>query len=150
MPNQQDELYAAERGVPQGRRLKGLEDLESFVEGVRESNYWDRLFDDMVMIECACKRSPKDGSVGGLTGSDAWGRHGKIEMSPEHMTELFVCHEVAHVIAEARYGSRSHDPWFARTYLELVSQFVGTESYTQLHANFVRDNIDFNVTTLEG
>lgn len=59
-----------------------------------------------------------------------------------HDNELIVLHEVAHVLCDARYGSQSHDPWFARIYLELVCTAMGSEAYVSLWSAFKQLGVD--------
>jgi putative metallohydrolase (TIGR04338 family) len=138
---QQFELYAAEEPLSHlhGRALSS-EELQSYVDGMREHPWWDRNFADVVRIE-AYTRPPswEGGSVGSWHSEHA---AGKIEMSKYHMVELYVCHEVAHCLAEARFGSKSHDPWFARTYLELVYTVMGSAAYASLKSAFEHGGVD--------
>lgn len=66
-----------------------------------------------------------------------------MEMSPDHLCELFVCHELAHVLAKAQWGASGHDPQWARMYLQLVYLVMGSVAYKALYDAFVRDGIDF-------
>jgi putative metallohydrolase (TIGR04338 family) len=137
---QQFELYAAEAGVPTGREFQSGADLQRYVDELRELHYWQRNFTKVVRIE-AYVRPPswRGGSVG-------WWKPdysaGVIEMAQCHLNELTVLHEVSHVLAAARYGARSHDPWFARTYLELVYAVLGPATYDALRTAFERGGID--------
>lgn len=140
---QQDELYAAEDKADLGQEILP-EDLQSYVDALRDNPWVFRCFPMVNRIEAyALKR---DGSVGSFhkeTGA------GKIEMSFNHLYERIVLHEVAHVLAGARYGSKAHCPWFARTYLELISVFAPSV-YPSLLASFREDGIDFECDTSEG
>jgi hypothetical protein len=49
------------------------------------------------------------------------------------------------VLASARFDSRSHDPWFARIYLELVYSCVGHETYQALKSAFDAYGVDHDV-----
>lgn len=135
---QQYGLYAAEEGVPRGAPVLAA-DLQAYVDGIRENAYWQRNFPNVLRIEATAKKTDGKGSVGGF---DAEGQCGLIEMAPCHLCELFVLHEVSHCLAKARYGSHAHDPWFARTYLEMVSANA-PHLYSSLYDAFVRDGIDF-------
>lgn len=146
MPCQQDSLYAAERLMTRrGRTFADQDELQEYVDELRDTyRKWESDFPNVVRIECYVKTTDRRGSVGWFDESKA---AGIIDMSPRHLNELIVCHEVSHVLAEARYGSRSHDPWFARTYLELVFSAMGSQAYTELSDAFnlrgVRHDIDF-------
>ena len=62
-----------------------------------------------------------------------------------HWNELVVVHELAHVLAHARFNSQAHDPSFARVYLELTFLIMGSEVYYQLYDAFTRDGIQHDV-----
>lgn len=49
------------------------------------------------------------------------------------------------MLAEARYGSHAHDPWFARTYLELAYQVLGSEVYQDLYSAFEERGIEHTI-----
>jgi putative metallohydrolase (TIGR04338 family) len=141
MKCQQFELYAAEAGVEPGRGFRSGADLQHYVDELRESDYWQRGFPQVKRVE-AYVRPPswRGGSVG------AWREHyggGIIEMAQCHLNELAVLHEVSHVLAAARYGSGAHDPWFARTYLELVYTTLGPKTYDALRTAFSTGGVDF-------
>jgi putative metallohydrolase (TIGR04338 family) len=65
-------------------------------------------------------------------------------MGPGHRCELVVCHELAHVLAGARFGSQAHCPWFGKVYLECVYLIMGVEAWTALREAFVAGGIEFN------
>ena len=134
---QQFELYAAEGTV--GSDKIAPADLQRWVDDLRDLDYWQRNFPQVLRVECHVRRSNKDGSVGGWYEADGCG---VIEMAPIHLTEMYVLHELAHVLAAARYGSQAHDPWFARTYLELVSARLGPDVYVPLYDRFTACDID--------
>jgi putative metallohydrolase (TIGR04338 family) len=136
---QQDEVYAAENDVTPGRRILSQEALQQFVDDLRDTDYWQRNFPDVRSILAICDpRRKARGSLGRWNGDG----DGEILMSPVHMYERIVLHEVTHVIACARYGSHAHDPWFARTYLELVYAIMGGDVYAELKAAFITGGVD--------
>lgn len=130
---QQTELYAAERRVPVGRTFANAAEIQRFVDGLRETWWWQQWYPQILRVEAYGRPSGTRSSVGSWHPAKA---AGKIEMLPVHFNELIVLHELAHVLAEARYGSKSHDPYFARTYLELVALVMGPDSYQQLYDAF--------------
>jgi putative metallohydrolase (TIGR04338 family) len=73
---------------------------------------------------------------------------GRIEMAPVHWNELFVLHELAHVLAKALYESKSHDPAFARTYLQLVFCVMGSTTYEALQSRFNQLGVVYDFKTL--
>lgn len=137
---QQDELYAAE-SVVRGQAI-APDHLQRWVDELRDLPYWTRNFEQVLRVEAHVRRTSKDGSAGGWFPEDGCG---VIEMAPVHLTDLYVCHEVTHVIAAARYGSHAHDPWLARTYLELVSARLGSDRYLELARSFDRAGIDYSI-----
>lgn len=136
---QQDELYAAEHTVPHGKVIQPG-DLQDWVDALRDLPWWDRNFPQVLRVECHVLTTNKNGSVGGWYPQDGCG---VIEMAPVHLNEMIVCHEVCHVLAAAGYNSHAHDPWFARTYLELLSQ-VRPDLYVNLYDAFTKGGIDFH------
>ena len=144
MAEQQDRLYAAEAAA--GRATGpavSAQDLQYFVDGLRELPWWDRTCPQVLRIEATVVPNRKF-SVG------AWQGHrncGVVEMLPEHLNQRPILHEVSHVIAAARYGSHAHDPWFARTYLELVALVMGPEAYLLLVSQFDAYGIDYAADT---
>lgn len=135
---QQLELYAAESSAAQGRTLQ-LRELQRYVDELREAPWWRRNFPRVLRVEAHVRDDSRRGSVG------AWHEDkgaGLIEMAPDHLNELYVLHEVTHVLAAARYRSRSHDPWFARTYLEAVYTYLGSDAYEALRDAFDQGGVD--------
>lgn len=139
---QQTELYAAEAAAPLGRTFASEEELQCWVDKLRDDPYWQRVYPTVKRVDCFAR---KQGAAGG--GSVGWydadKMGGVIEMAPVHMNQRVVLHELAHVLAEARYGSKSHDPWFARVYLELVAIFLH-EAYLPLYRSFTARGISFD------
>jgi putative metallohydrolase (TIGR04338 family) len=136
---QQFEVYAAEGGVPPGRVFHSSREMQDWVDNLREEPWWERFYPQVLRVEAVFGRGP--GSVGGWFKDRGSGR---CEMAPPHRCELVVCHELAHVLADARFGSQAHCPWWAKVYLELVYATMGTEPWTALRDAFVRDGIEFN------
>jgi len=137
---QQHELYAAERRVwSKGREFADPAEIQRFVDGLRDTWWWRMWYPKIRRVEAYSRPVNSRGSVG------SWHPElgaGKIEMMRVHWNELVVLHELAHVLAAARYGSTSHDPAFARVYLELVALVMGPEAYTELYEAFGRDGIE--------
>jgi len=137
---QQDELYAAEtNALP--RTNVSAEELQSWIDDLREMPYFERNFPNVLRIEAYNDHNRTTGSVGWF---EKQHNCGIICMADCHMHEQILLHEVAHVLAAARYGSHSHDPWFARTYLELVYSRLGSEAYAALKDAFDRGCIDYD------
>jgi putative metallohydrolase (TIGR04338 family) len=138
---QQDQLYAAEAAAPFGRTFATEEELQSWVDGLRDNRYWQVLYPQVRRVDCFKRARAGKESVGWFERDRACG---VIEMSPTHMNQRVVLHELAHVLAAARYGSTSHDPFFARVYLELVAVFY-PEGYLPLYESFAARGIEFDI-----
>ncbi|MDE2100426.1 MAG: hypothetical protein KGL39_24450 [Patescibacteria group bacterium] len=138
MPEQQLTLYDAEAEVSPRRTFSSEEEMQQFADEIREADWWQRNFPQVRRIEVyfddardasAARWHPEHGA--GVIGIAAHGH-----------TDLTLMHEVAHVLANARYGEATHSPWFARTYLEAVYTYMGAEAYAELRAAFERHGID--------
>lgn len=136
---QQFELYASEVNVPRGTEFPNAKAMQQWVDDLRENTWWERFYPQVIRVEAAFTRGPS--SVGGWFSEQGGGR---IEMAPSHRCQLVVCHELAHVLAAARFGSKAHCPWFAKTYLEIVYEIMGVETWTALRDSFVKGGIEFN------
>lgn len=82
---------------------------------------------------------------GGRCGSVGWFEPemgaGRIEMAPRQWNELTVVHEISHVFASV-HGSGSHDPIFARMFLNLTYFILGSDRHQALAAAFSDTAID--------
>lgn len=140
---QQGILYAAEETVLlRGRTFETGDELQTYVDDLRDSPWWIAQYEQVLKVDACIRKSSAAGSVGGFKKEFGTGR---IELAPDHCNELFVLHELAHVLAAARYGSKSHDPWFARTYLELVYGVMGSDAYLRLFEAFERAGVDHRI-----
>lgn len=135
---QQFQLYAAEDRVPRGRVFSTVEEIQAWVDGLRDTWWWPVFYPQVLRVEVYRRDARKHESVGWY---EAPKRAGAIELLPCHWNEREVLHELAHVLAAARANSRAHDPAFARIYLELVYHAMGSEAYYRLWDAFTRDGI---------
>lgn len=137
---QQDELYRAEQTLTDmGPTFDSIAGLEVWLhDAMLDRDWWHERFPKVKGIRVA-KASRRDGSVGAWFDDD-WS--GQIEMSPDHWCGLYVCHEVAHVVAKAHCATQAHGPDFARTYLELTYRALGSETYVALHEAFKAGSIE--------
>lgn len=140
--SQQYELYAAEREGTRGRQFATVKEMQAFVDALRDTWWWQRYYPKVLHVEVG--RAPRNGrgSVGGWFAENNTGR---MEMHPDHWCEQYVLHELAHVLAAYRYGSKAHCPWFARVYLELVYEVQGADAFVALHAAFDRHSIQHDI-----
>lgn len=136
---QQFNLYDAERGVETGRQFKSQAEIELWVQDVTETEWWLERHPDVWRVECpTVKRSTGEGSVGSYFEDTS---SGVIEMHESHWNARCVLHELAHVCA-APLGSTSHDPIFARVYLDLVREFISFPAYDELRRRFNEYSIE--------
>ncbi len=139
---QQFELYAAEANVDHGRRFDSTEEIERWVNSFRDEWWWDRFYRGVDVIEVTDSQF-KDGSVGGFDEQD---RAAVLNMKSVHFNEHDVLHELAHPLSKVRFGSSSHDPFFARVLLELTFLVRGHESWQELLAAFHAGGIEVDET----
>lgn len=145
---QQGAVYEAERllepvgETPAWGNLLTVEQAQEFLDQARDLYVrWLGDFPQVVRIEVSSSPGRR-GSVGFY---EADKEAGVADMDPDHLRPLILCHEAAHVLAEARFGSRSHDPWFARIYLELVYSLMAPEDYLRLQRAFDEQGVDYDV-----
>lgn len=135
---QQDQLYAAESSCRRGQEFHSVEEMQRWVDQLRDRPWWTMFYAKVLRVEVGAARSNGRGSVGDWFPELSAGR---IEMHPAHWCVRVILHELAHVLAAARFGSKSHDPYFARVYLELVYHEMGPGAYTELWESFQADGI---------
>lgn len=134
---QQRAVYRSESRVPITRRFDDAAHVQRHVDALRDTWWWRVWYPQVRWVEVRPRRG-RD-SVGAWNGR---GGVGDMELIGEHLDGLSVLHELAHVLAGARWNSRSHDPWWARTYLELVYLDLGSEAYAALREAFEADGIE--------
>lgn len=140
MRTQQFDLYRAERSVDLGRRFASYAEVRDYVIDLVNRPFWER-YSPCLNIEVCQKTRRGNDSVG------AWfpdSQYGYIEMNVNDLNENIVLHEISHCIAQAQFGSTSHDPYFAKTYLELVFLVRGVEPWTELKAAFDQAGIVYD------
>jgi putative metallohydrolase (TIGR04338 family) len=137
---QQDEIYAAERNIPRGRTFRRSADAQEWLDGLRETWWWQKFFWQGPARTEVYWRSRGSASVGSW---DVRNDAGVLEMLPAHRNQLFILHELSHVLAAALNGSKAHDPFFARTYLTLVYLVLGVDAYLELQQSFEEHGVDY-------
>lgn len=132
----------AEKEGIRGRQFRSIAEIQSFVDALRDTWWWRRWYHKVLYVEVGKADGRGRSSVGGWFPENNTGR---IEMLPVHWCEQFVLHELAHVLAAARYSSQAHCPWFARVYLELVSSVQGRAAFLALHKAFDHHVINHDI-----
>jgi putative metallohydrolase (TIGR04338 family) len=142
MRTQQSKLYAAEASVPTGRSFSSVTEIQAWVDGLRDTWWWQMWYPQVLRVEVTSRPARMNDSVG------SWHPDmgaGQMEMMRVHWNQQVVVHELAHVLAAARYGSHSHDPYFARVYLELLALVGLTPMYAEMYEAFERAGIAHDV-----
>ena len=140
---QQDELYASEaaHGL-RGRQFTSLDEIYEYVNALRDTWWWQRYYEGVLEVQVVGHQKGNSGSVGSWFPDK---NVAVISMHEEHWCEQYVLHELAHPLAAYRYHSQAHCPWFARVYLELVANVMGSEAYVALHNGFDADQIAHDI-----
>jgi putative metallohydrolase (TIGR04338 family) len=139
MPNQQYELYAAERAVPNGAVFSTAREAQAFVDGLRETWWWQRFYwKGPARVEVYFR--PRGHST------NRWDKDkdaGLIELRPGQRDVKTILHELAHILAEALDDSHAHDPFFARTYAVLVYAVLGSRAWLTLQNGYNECGVDY-------
>lgn len=125
---QQNEVYAAQEVLPPGRTFTALDEIQTYVDELRESYWWPAW---VLRIEV----QPISQRFRGLAHWHTNEGAGVIGISKDGMNLRTVVHEVAHVLADAR-GSSGHDPLYCRQFLELVYHCMGSDQFIKLRDSF--------------
>lgn len=139
MPTQQDELYAAEATVSVGTGFANLKEIQVWVDDLRDSWWWQKWYWMVERVEVGTSRRQNKS----VCWFDRDKNAGRMEMGHKHRDQLSAVHELAHVLAAARHNSQSHDPIFARTYLELTYLIRGSDAWLELQYAFNRAELDY-------
>jgi hypothetical protein len=138
---QQKALYAAQENVMRGRQFTRVDEIQTFVDELRDTYWWQYRYARILRVEVIFR--PSGRSLGSY---EADKNAGLIELSPQGRCLRTVAHELAHVVAEALYDSKSHDPWFAREYGVLTYHLLGSNAWLTLqrgyeihHVNYLQD-----------
>jgi hypothetical protein len=139
---QQDALYAAEREVHNGPVFPDVAAVQRWLDDLRETWWWEEWIGERVLrVEAGIGNPGKTAAGVGAYYPDRLS--GRLEFKPgAELNERRCVHELAHVIASAVCHSKSHDPWFARVYLELTYLIRGPIAYQELQRSFDRYGID--------
>lgn len=133
---QQDAVYRAERSVGRGREFSTPAQVEDFFEDLRERwPRWELDFKGVLFVDVFVHDR-------GRSRAKAEGDGGVVNLNRSQLCELVALHELAHVLANSRYGECGHSPWYARVMLELVSVAMGPDAYLALYEAYAREGVD--------
>lgn len=141
---QQQQVYAAERTIDQGSRFTSAAAVQTFVDELRDTWWWIKWVSNVKWIEVRLDRRRRSSSAR----FDVEDEAGHITLNVDNPNIRLVLHEVAHVLAEARHRSMSHDPWFARVYYEITYLVRGVDSAQELAIAFDEMGVDYDADGL--
>jgi hypothetical protein len=140
VPTQQIALYEAELEISPGPDFASIDAVQQWVDQLREEWWWEKWVSQVLGIDVYLAL-PCESNQGWF--SDIRSSGVMIFETPTPSLQLAV-HELAHVLAEARRYSQSHDPWYARILTELVYLLRGANVYLELTAAFARHDVDYD------
>lgn len=141
---QQDQVYDAQDHMTRGRAFASIDEAQAFVDGLRYTLWWKTLRHGVRKVIVQPARKNARYSMGDYDGDGI----GHMTLSSIGLNEQTVVHELAHVMAGARHGSQSHDPWFCRVLVELVHLIMGPDEMQRLVAGFEEHGVDFDADGL--
>lgn len=129
-----DDVYAAENDAAPdgGRRFRRFTHVESLIDDIVTSSWWDDTFPQAPIEIVVMRRSRgatfSAATVDGPTDTAAvWIRDGSWDM-------VTVLHELAHVAASPGDPTGPHGEWFATALAELWRRFMGFHAYGALQS----------------
>jgi hypothetical protein len=132
MKNQQQAVYDAEEATHFSCGFDDFNELRNWLLDLRETDWWrDCIGEALLFVDVR----PVKGKWSSAH-TDTVECRCDIALSPFGHNTLTVLHELSHGIARVLHYSESHDPWWARTYLEVVSLVLGPDAYVQLSEAF--------------
>ena len=135
MKTQQLSLYAAEHSTDPG---PAVENVQDYLDELRETWWWPRRIHRVFVT--FDPKIPFNGLGRFIRADDA----GEVIFSNRTPYTRTVLHELSHVFSQALYGSRAHDPWFARTHAEVTYLVRGSTAYQNLTRAYTAVGIDFD------
>lgn len=134
---QQGAVYDAERATPRGREFATPSDVEDFYDDLHDRYArWEYDFPNVLWVEVY--------SHGGNRPSTARAENqgGVVDLHRDSLCERVALHELAHVLANSRYGEAGHSPWYVRIMLELTYTAAGPDAYAGLKASYDALGVD--------
>jgi putative metallohydrolase (TIGR04338 family) len=115
-------VYAAEDALQEaGPRFKRLKDVQSYVDGVCASQWWQQRFE---LRSVEVRGSPQKGV--------AYADKKRIHLPYWGRKPIVVLHELAHLVQPEE--TKAHGPEYVRLYCDLVREFMGQEVFSSLLA----------------
>jgi putative metallohydrolase (TIGR04338 family) len=131
---QRQRLYDAERDVDVGKPLPKVSDMQDYLDRMVAEDWWTAAFRvERIYVYDGRGRTS-------ATGYPTDAREGAIKMPRWSRHEIFVLHEVAHVLVWHRPHA-GHGRLFARVFLELVRCQMGEAAWEDLQGAFTAHNV---------
>lgn len=138
--NQQEQVKAAEIGMPNGNSFGDLDEVREYMAELRRMSWWSSMVPPCVAaVEIGPAIKGSGESVGWF---DKEMNAGRIELDVGALNESTILHELAHVLAIARFDENAHGPRWADLYMRLVYQVMGSEVYLQLYNSFKEHGVE--------
>jgi putative metallohydrolase (TIGR04338 family) len=118
-------LYRAQDTVPSGQALPELEACQLYVDRVTSSEWWRLRYPHVTRVKVHW-RLGRTAVASPMTNT--------ISLPRSLRTERTNLHELAHLVTPQ--GVASHGPEYARTYLDIVAQFMGSDFAQELFQAF--------------
>lgn len=118
-------LYRAQDTVPSGQALPEIEACQLYVDRVTSSEWWRLRYPHVTRVKVHWRRG-RTAVASPLTNT--------ISLPRSLRTERTNLHELAHLVTPPDVAS--HGPEYARTYLDIVAQFMGPDFAQELFQAF--------------
>jgi len=134
--SQRARLYRAEDEVGPGRRLPTVEKLQTYVDGLAATDWFDRRWQGRsfdVRPGHGHRRATAD-------------RNGVLQLPRWARSEVVVLHEVAHCLTPVEFAA--HGPEYAGILLSLVRRAVGPGTAQRLEDAFGRHRVRWSLAAV--
>ena len=133
---QQSAVYRAQAGLSWGR-VNSVEEAQAWVDDKTSRDWWVGSYPNVVRIEVEAIVS--DGTFTAVGKEDHANGRGLIGIDKNGTDLLTLIHEVAHGVTPAHIG---HGQEWARHFLTLTYNTLGSDRYVELYDAFVANGVD--------
>jgi len=134
---QQSAVYRAQSRLHWGA-VVGVEEAQAWVDDKTSRSWWVGAYPHVVRIEVE-ELHGNVTTVGGVGKSDHGNGKGVIGIPENGASLVTLLHEMAHCIA---HPSAGHGSEWARIFLTLTYNTLGSDRYVELYDAFVSDGVD--------
>jgi putative metallohydrolase (TIGR04338 family) len=137
--SQRKRLYKAEKAVPSVQKFFSVWEVQQYVNKITQSKYWANNSPTAVVIVTDGRGRKKGGAVtkGGV---------GYIKMPQFTRYDVYILHELAHIMSPPSFTKAGHGPEYCRVYLSLVKEFMGPTSADLMRVSFKEHKIKLGCT----